>query len=108
MKCWDIVVVFRDTNIQLICSTEELVRLSSKHTASTLDTVHDHSPSAEALVYATPIDWSDPLASLQILRYFDLDAYSEMVLKAVTTIRKWQKQCTLYYILASGLYSTSP
>ena len=105
-----IAVAFRDTNIQLLSAAQKSLshaaRLSSKHTASmmasTLDTMLDHSPSAEVLVYATPIDWSDPLASLQILRRFDLDAYSETVLKAVTTIRKWQKQCKEYRDRARG------
>jgi autophagy-related protein 11 len=110
----DVAVAFRDTNVRLLSATQKSLshaaRLSSKHAASmmasTFDAVYDHSQSAEALAaYTTPIDWSDPLASLQILRRFDLDAYSETVLKAVTTIRKWQKQCKEYRDRARGKIS---
>lgn len=105
-----VAVAFRDTNLRLLSATHKSLshaaRLSSKHAASmmasTLDTAHDPSPSTEVAPYASPIDWSDPLASLQILQRFDLDAYSETVLKAVTTIRKWQKQCKEYRDRARG------
>lgn len=119
----DVAVAFRDTNARLLSATQKSLshaaRLSSRQTASMLEsttidgdarmslsTTHDQSRTADALAaYTTPIDWSDPVASIHILREFDLDAFSDAVLKAVTTIRKWQKQCKEYRDRARGKIS---
>jgi autophagy-related protein 11 len=50
----------------------------------------------------TPIDPSDPLAALDILHEFDLDAFAETIAKTGMTIRKWQKQCKEYRERAKG------
>lgn len=118
----DVAVAFRDTNARLLSATQKSLshaaRVSSRQAASMLEsamegdarmslsTTHDQSRTADALAaYTTPIDWSDPVASIQILRRFDLDAFSDAVLKAVTTIRKWQKQCKEYRDRARGKIS---
>lgn len=53
----------------------------------------------------TPIDPSDPLAALDTLREFDLDAFTETIAKTGITIRKWQKQCKEYRERAKGRIS---
>ncbi|KIM22566.1 hypothetical protein M408DRAFT_18149 [Serendipita vermifera MAFF 305830] len=53
----------------------------------------------------TPIDPSDPLAALDTLREFDLDAFAETIAKTGLTIRKWQKQCKEYRDRAKGKIS---
>ncbi|KAF9472749.1 hypothetical protein BDN70DRAFT_886621 [Pholiota conissans] len=52
-----------------------------------------------------PIDPSDPVAALDILREFDHDHFLEAVAKTGTTIRKWQKQCKEYRERAKGKIS---
>src|SRR5258708_9353 len=47
----------------------------------------------------------DPVASIEILKQFDLNAFSETVMKAGSTIRKWQKQCKEYRERARGKIS---
>ena len=117
----DVAVSFRDTNARLFSATQKTLsqsaRQTSKQMASLMDAsvVVDHTAlttltastlehrSSEAwATYATPIDWSDPATSIDILKGFDLESYSETVLKAVTTIRKWQKQCKEYRERARG------
>ncbi|THH11415.1 hypothetical protein EW145_g646 [Phellinidium pouzarii] len=51
---------------------------------------------------ATPIDPTDPAAALEILRAYDLDAFSEIVVKVCSVVRKWQKQCREYRERAKG------
>ena len=53
----------------------------------------------------TPIDPSEPVAALDILREFDLDAFAETIAKTGITIRKWQKQCKEYRDRARGKIS---
>ncbi|KAF8314918.1 hypothetical protein DL93DRAFT_2079518 [Clavulina sp. PMI_390] len=112
----DMAVGFRDTNARLLHSTQKSLshatRLSSRQAAASMiestvvDTQLEATKTSDAqTAYMTPIDWSDPVASLQILRRFDLDAFAETVLKANSTIRKWQKQCKEYRDRARGKIS---
>lgn len=50
----------------------------------------------------TPIDPTDPAAALEILRGYDLDAFSETVAKVGGVVRKWQKQCREYRERSKG------
>jgi autophagy-related protein 11 len=43
-----------------------------------------------------PVDPSDPAGAIEILRSFDHDHFLEVIAKASSTIRKWQKQCKEY------------
>jgi autophagy-related protein 11 len=52
-----------------------------------------------------PIDPSDPPATLEILRAVDHDHLLDVVNKAGSTIRKWQKQCKEYRDRAKGKIS---
>ena len=52
-----------------------------------------------------PIDPSDPQAALEILRAVDHDHLLDVVNKAGSTIRKWQKQCKEYRDRAKGKIS---
>lgn len=49
-----------------------------------------------------PIDPSDPATALEILRDFNHDFVLEVVSKAGSTIKKWQKQCKEYRERAKG------
>jgi autophagy-related protein 11 len=61
---------------------------------------------ADALtIWTTPVDWSDPATSIDVLKQFDLDIFSEIILKSGSTIRKWQKQCKDYRERARGKIS---
>jgi autophagy-related protein 11 len=42
------------------------------------------------------VDPSDPAGAVEILRSFDHDHFLEVIAKASSTIRKWQKQCKEY------------
>lgn len=44
----------------------------------------------------SPIDPTDPVAALDILRAFDHDQFLDVITKTGQTIRKWQKQCKEY------------
>ena len=59
-------------------------------------------PTSPLREYATPIDPTDPAGALEILREYDLDAYSETVEKVSSVVRKWQKQCREYRDRAKG------
>lgn len=52
-----------------------------------------------------PIDPSDPQAALEVLRAVDHDHLLDVVNKAGSTIRKWQKQCKEYRDRAKGKIS---
>lgn len=51
---------------------------------------------------APPIDPSDPDSALEALRAFDHDHFIEVINKAGSTIRKWQKHCKDYRERAKG------
>ena len=53
----------------------------------------------------TPIDPSDPVGALELLRAFDHDHFLDAVSKTGTVIRKWQKQCKEYRERAKGKIS---
>jgi autophagy-related protein 11 len=116
----DVAVSFRDTNARLFSSVQKTLsqsaRQASKHISSldgsTLNdnntlsaSVLEHRTTAAWTAYANPIDWSDPATSIEILRGFDLEGYSDAILKAINTIRKWQKQCKDYRDRARGKIS---
>ena len=51
---------------------------------------------------STPIDYTDPVAALEILRSYDLDAFAETVTKVVTVSRKWQRLSREYRDRSKG------
>ena len=53
----------------------------------------------------SPIDPSDPIGALELLRSFDHDHFLDAVAKTGTVIRKWQKQCKEYRERAKGKIS---
>lgn len=53
----------------------------------------------------TPIDPSDPVGALELMRAFDHDHFLDAVSKTGTVIRKWQKQCKEYRERAKGKIS---
>lgn len=53
----------------------------------------------------SPIDPTDPATALDLLRAYDLDAFSEVVGKVTSVIRKWQKQCKEYRERSKGKIS---
>ena len=53
----------------------------------------------------SPIDPSDPVGALELLREFDHDHFLDAVAKTGTVIRKWQKQCKEYRERAKGKIS---
>ncbi|KAH0835892.1 hypothetical protein J3R83DRAFT_9785 [Lanmaoa asiatica] len=53
----------------------------------------------------SPIDPSDPVGALELLRTFDHDHFLDAVAKTGTIIRKWQKQCKEYRERAKGKIS---
>ena len=112
----EIAVSFRDTDARLMASIQKTLahasKPSSRHamadsTASiSKSPMSGGLPTADALsIWTTPIDWSDPATSIDILKQFDLDAFSETILKSGSTIRKWQKQCKDYRERARGKIS---
>lgn len=113
----EIAVSFRDTNARLLASTQKTLthasKASARHSALAESTasINAQNQNMDPLAldpfnaYASPLDWSDPVASIEILKQFDLEAFSETVLKAGSTIRKWQKQCKEYRERARGKIS---
>lgn len=53
----------------------------------------------------SPIDPSDPVGALELLRALDHDHFLDAVAKTGTIIRKWQKQCKEYRERAKGKIS---
>lgn len=53
----------------------------------------------------SPIDPSDPVSALELLRAFDHDHFLDAIAKTGTVIRKWQKQCKEYRERAKGKIS---
>ncbi|TFY68709.1 hypothetical protein EVG20_g3446 [Dentipellis fragilis] len=53
----------------------------------------------------SPIDPSDPLSAVELLRSVDHDQFLEVIAKTGSTIRKWQKQCKEYRERAKGKIS---
>jgi autophagy-related protein 11 len=53
----------------------------------------------------SPVDPSDPLTALEVLRSFDQDYFLEVVAKTGSTIRKWQKQTKEYRERSKGKIS---
>ena len=49
-----------------------------------------------------PIDPTDPVAALEMLRAYDLDAFAEMVAKVGSVMRKLLKQCKDYHERSKG------
>lgn len=115
-------VTFRDTNAKLLSATQKSLShgLKPRKVSAAADDEMalsmrlplsasmegDTTRTTEVLeTYTSPIDWSDPVTAVEILRRFDLDAFSETILKSGTTIRKWQKQCRDYRDRAKGKIS---
>jgi autophagy-related protein 11 len=53
----------------------------------------------------SPVDPSDPVGAVEILRSFDHDHFLEVIVKTGSTVRKWQKQCKEYRERAKGKIS---
>jgi autophagy-related protein 11 len=109
----EIAVSFRDTDARVMASIQKTLAHASKPSprhamADSLASVAKSAPStgiaaADALaIWTTPVDLSDPATSIDILKQFDLDAFTETILKSGSTIRKWQKQCKDYRERARG------
>lgn len=113
----DVAITFRNSHVKAMASAQTMTShtTSTKHTtsANALTMVesalssglrhsiigHGHNEEAE------PIDPSDPVAALEILRGFDHDRFLEAISKTGSTIRKWQKQCKEYRERAKGKIS---
>ncbi|KAI6044039.1 putative peripheral membrane protein [Pisolithus marmoratus] len=61
-----------------------------------------HPRNSTILEEPSPIDTSDTVGAVEILRSFDHDHFVESVAKTGSVIRKWQKQCKEYRERAKG------
>jgi autophagy-related protein 11 len=78
-------------------------QLAESHTFTTsANTKHG---SSIPLDEPSPVDPSDPVSAVEVLRSFDHDHFLEVITKAGSTIRKWQKQCKEYRERAKGKIS---
>ena len=111
----EVAIAFRNSHAKTMASAQGMLRPSAaaaaasalKSGANMVDSLVLPSAAvdAERATSPTPIDPSDPAAALEILREFDLDAFSDTIAKTGTTIRKWQKQCKEYRERARGKIS---
>jgi autophagy-related protein 11 len=113
----DVAISFRDAHLKAMAVAQSIASHASKHASANVNTtvnmaestlssgmrhsVIGHGNDAEP----EPIDPSDPLAALDILRGFDHDHFLEVIGKTGSTIRKWQKQCKEYRERAKGKIS---
>lgn len=104
----DVAIAFRDSHSKAFAALQPL----SIHPASVLKNGTNPSesvvlspprlPMSPLREESTPIDPTDPSAALEILRSYDLDAFSETVSKVGSVSRRWQKQCKEYRERAKG------
>jgi autophagy-related protein 11 len=113
----DVAITFRDSHVKAIALAQSMTShtTSARHGVTTDVHILTESAFSSGLRHsiighghneeAEPIDPSDPVASLEILRGFDHDHFLEVISKTGTTIRKWQKQCKEYRERAKGKIS---
>lgn len=104
----DVAIAFRDSHSKAFAALQPL----SIHPATVLKNGTNPSesvvlspprlPMSPLREESTPIDPTDPSAALEILRSYDLDAFSETVSKVGSVSRRWQKQCKEYRERAKG------
>lgn len=104
----DVAIAFRDCHSKAFAALQPL----SIHPATALKSNPNPSesvvlspprlPMSPLRENITPIDPTDPVAALEILRAYDLDAFSETVAKVGGVVRKWQKQCREYRERSKG------
>lgn len=104
----DVAIAFRDSHSKAFAALQPL----SIHPATVLKNGTNPSesvvlspprlPMSPLREESTPIDPTDPTAALEILRSYDLDAFSETVSKVGSVSRRWQKQCKEYRERAKG------
>ena len=105
----DVAITFRETHFKALRTAQALSTLPPSSNAK-------HGHLAESMVMRphtsttqagdpSPIDPSDPVGALEILREVDHDLFLEAINKTGSTIRKWQKQCREYRERAKGKIS---
>lgn len=104
----DVAIAFRDSHSKAFAALQPL----SIHPAAVLKNGTNPSesvvlspprlPMSPLREESTPIDPTDPTAALEILRSYDLDAFSETISKVGSVSRRWQKQCKEYRERAKG------
>ncbi|GLB42084.1 putative autophagy-related protein 11 [Lyophyllum shimeji] len=106
----DVAISFRNSHVKALHAAQTMVAhpSASKQSPNLADSVFSngmrHSIIGQ-LDEPSPIDPSDPATALETLRAFDHDHFLEAVMKAGSTIRKWQKQCKEYRERAKGKIS---
>jgi autophagy-related protein 11 len=109
----DVAITFRNTQVKALHTAQALSTLppsGSKHghphlaDSMTLTSMRYHNV-MDQTGEPSPIDPSDPMAALEVLREFDHDHFLEAIVKTGSTIKKWQKQCREYRERAKGKIS---
>ena len=103
----DVAIAFRNSHVKALSSARAMTSLSSK--SSSMGDSAYLSGMRHSIIgqpdEPSPIDPSDPLSALEVLRSFDHDHFMEALAKTGSTIRKWQKQCKEYRERAKGKIS---
>ncbi|KAG6868033.1 hypothetical protein C0993_008183, partial [Termitomyces sp. T159_Od127] len=97
----DVAISFRNSHVKALHSAQLMVThpSASKQSASLADSVFSNGMRHSIIGQPdepSPIDPSDPVSALELLRAFDHDHFLEAIAKTGSTIRKWQKQCKEY------------
>ena len=109
----DVAITFRNAQVKALHTAQALSTLppsGSKHghahlaESMTLTSMRHHNV-MDQTGEPSPIDPSDPMAALEVLREFDHDHFLEAIVKTGSTIKKWQKQCREYRERAKGKIS---
>ncbi|KAH7912199.1 putative peripheral membrane protein [Hygrophoropsis aurantiaca] len=111
----DVAIAFRNSHFKALSMVQ--VATSHPNTSSKQSVTQNMSDSAFSASFRqshgiigqadepSPIDPSDHSAALETLRAFDHDNFLEVIAKAGSVIRKWQKQCKEYRERAKGKIS---
>lgn len=100
----DVALTFRDSHIKAL-NWAHAVPVHSSRQLALSETVFSNGLATGQAEEPAPIDPSDPAAALEALRSYDHDHFLEVISKAISTIRKWQKQCKEYRERAKGKIS---
>ncbi|KAI0942131.1 hypothetical protein AcV7_002650 [Taiwanofungus camphoratus] len=107
----DVALAFRDSHVKAMLAAQVMSSHPGANKMSNNSNLADSSvsPGRHSIINhlgePPPIDPSDPAAALEALRAFDHDHFQEVINKAGSTIRKWQKQCKEYRERAKGKIS---
>ncbi|KAI0716665.1 hypothetical protein C8Q76DRAFT_794930 [Earliella scabrosa] len=106
----DVALAFRDAHVKALSNVQAMIAHPGNKAAAAANLADSTlSHSRHAIVAHSgepaPIDPSDPAGALEALRAFDHDHFLEVISKAGSTIRKWQKQCKDYRERAKGKIS---